>query len=90
MLADTCTAAHAADGADVQDALYEVTGRHTVPQVFVKGSFIGGADGALPPSVHATLCPPFTWCSSAVTCAAHPVLRRHAGKVHLWRAEEAL
>ena len=31
----------------MQDALYEVTGRRTVPQVFVNGAFIGGADGAL-------------------------------------------
>ena len=31
----------------MQDALYEVTGRRTVPQVFIKGAFIGGADGAL-------------------------------------------
>ncbi|EIE25397.1 hypothetical protein COCSUDRAFT_61616 [Coccomyxa subellipsoidea C-169] len=33
-----------ADGQDVQDALYDVSGSRTVPQVFVGGTYIGGAD----------------------------------------------
>lgn len=35
----------AADGQEVQDALYDVSGSRTVPQVFVNGVYIGGADG---------------------------------------------
>lgn len=35
----------AADGEDVQDALVGVSGSHTVPQVFIGGKFVGGADG---------------------------------------------
>ena len=35
----------AADGEDVQDALMDVTGRRTVPQVFVGSQFVGGCDG---------------------------------------------
>ena len=31
------------DGRDVQDSLLDVTGSHTVPQVFIAGEFIGGA-----------------------------------------------
>jgi len=30
-------------------ALFDVTSRRTVPQVFVDGNFIGGADGARAP-----------------------------------------
>ncbi len=30
----------------MQDALYDITSRRTVPQVFVNGEFIGGCDGA--------------------------------------------
>ncbi|CAL8460645.1 g175 [Coccomyxa elongata] len=33
-----------ADGQEVQDALYDVSGSRTVPQVFVNGAYIGGAD----------------------------------------------
>ncbi|XP_061991638.1 glutaredoxin-C4 [Rosa rugosa] len=33
-----------ADGRDIQDALSEVIGRRTVPQVFVNGKYIGGSD----------------------------------------------
>ncbi|KAK9908985.1 hypothetical protein WJX75_005590 [Coccomyxa subellipsoidea] len=33
-----------ADGQDVQDALYDLSGSRTVPQVFVEGTYIGGAD----------------------------------------------
>lgn len=36
----------AADGAAWQDALREVTGRTSVPQVFVGGQHVGGCDGA--------------------------------------------
>lgn len=36
---------HPADGQDVQNALYDVTSRRTVPQVFVDGKFLGGCDG---------------------------------------------
>ncbi|KAL5699801.1 Glutaredoxin-C4 [Ranunculus cassubicifolius] len=32
------------DGFSVQEALGEIVGRHTVPQVFVNGKHIGGAD----------------------------------------------
>ncbi|QDZ24241.1 glutaredoxin [Chloropicon primus] len=32
------------EGPDVQEALQELTGVRTVPQVFVKGEFIGGCD----------------------------------------------
>jgi len=32
------------DGADIQDALLEITGQRTVPSVFVKGKHIGGND----------------------------------------------
>ena len=35
----------AVEGNDVQAALTELTGRRTVPQVFLKGEFIGGCDG---------------------------------------------
>lgn len=43
--AATCSTALccAADGGDVQSALQEVTGSHTVPQIFIKGQFLGGA-----------------------------------------------
>jgi glutaredoxin 3 len=37
--------ADAADGQEVQDALYSVSGSRTVPQVFVDGKYIGGSDG---------------------------------------------
>ncbi|KAH9605350.1 hypothetical protein KSS87_004644 [Heliosperma pusillum] len=32
------------DGWDIQDALSEVVGRRTVPQVFINGKHIGGSD----------------------------------------------
>ena len=32
------------DGADLQDALFKMTGQRSVPNVFVKGSHIGGND----------------------------------------------
>ncbi|XP_004299783.1 PREDICTED: glutaredoxin-C4 [Fragaria vesca subsp. vesca] len=32
------------DGRDIQDALSEIIGRRTVPQVFVNGKYIGGSD----------------------------------------------
>ena len=32
------------DGADIQDALLELTGQRTVPNVFIKGEHIGGND----------------------------------------------
>lgn len=35
----------AADGSEVQAALARVTGRSTVPQVFVGGKHVGGCDG---------------------------------------------
>jgi glutaredoxin-related protein len=89
---------HAEDGQDVQDALHDVTGRHTVPQVFVKGAFIGGADGVrTPPAAQPTS--PLLAASSLqqlpqaaplppLTCVL--LLRRHPGKVCLRRAEEAV
>ncbi|XP_044471252.1 glutaredoxin-C4-like [Mangifera indica] len=33
-----------ADGSDIQDALLEIVGRRTVPQVFINGKHIGGSD----------------------------------------------
>lgn len=32
------------DGADIQDALLEMTGQRTVPNVFIKGKHLGGND----------------------------------------------
>lgn len=34
-----------ADGADIQATLADITGRSTVPQVFIGGQFVGGCDG---------------------------------------------
>lgn len=36
-----------ADGGEVQEALGQVTGRRTVPQVFVGGTHVGGCDDTL-------------------------------------------
>ena len=33
------------EGEEIQGALRDITGRRTVPQVFVGGDFLGGADG---------------------------------------------
>ncbi|EXB37374.1 hypothetical protein L484_024302 [Morus notabilis] len=35
---------HRDDGHNIQDALREIVGRRTVPQVFIKGDHIGGSD----------------------------------------------
>ncbi|CAL9104399.1 unnamed protein product [Musa textilis] len=32
------------DGSEIQDALSEMVGRHTVPQVFIQGKHLGGSD----------------------------------------------
>ncbi|KAK1290539.1 Glutaredoxin-C4 [Acorus calamus] len=32
------------DGSDIQDALSDMVGRRTVPQVFIKGKHLGGSD----------------------------------------------
>ena len=32
------------DGADIQEALLELTGQRTVPNVFIKGEHLGGND----------------------------------------------
>ncbi|KAJ8628941.1 hypothetical protein MRB53_022264 [Persea americana] len=32
------------DGSDIQDALREIIGRRTVPQVFIHGKHVGGSD----------------------------------------------
>ena len=40
----------AADGDEVQDALMDITGSRTVPQVFVGSHYIGGCDGENVPS----------------------------------------
>lgn len=32
------------EGEEIQDELAGITGSHTVPQVFIKGEFIGGCD----------------------------------------------
>ena len=34
------------DGADIQDALMDLSGQRTVPNVFVKGNHLGGNDDA--------------------------------------------
>lgn len=39
---NTC---NAEDGRDIQSVLLDLVGRHTVPQVFVNGQHVGGADG---------------------------------------------
>ena len=39
------TQEHADEGEEIQDELAGLTGSHTVPQVFIKGEFIGGCDG---------------------------------------------
>lgn len=36
-----------ADGSSVQDAIGQVTGRRTVPQVFIGGQHVGGCDDTL-------------------------------------------
>ena len=33
------------DGSEIQDALLEIVGKRTVPQVFIKGKHLGGSDG---------------------------------------------
>lgn len=33
------------DGYEIQDALSEMVGRRTVPQVFIQGKHLGGSDG---------------------------------------------
>lgn len=33
------------EGEEIQDELAGITGSHTVPQVFIKGEFVGGCDG---------------------------------------------
>lgn len=33
------------DGGDIQNALSEIVGRRTVPQVFINGKHLGGSDG---------------------------------------------
>lgn len=35
----------AEDGHNIQDAMSEIVGRRTVPQVFINGKHIGGSDG---------------------------------------------
>lgn len=51
------------DGAEIQDALYEITGQRTVPNVFIAGEHIGGnsdvqvlsSKGSLEPKIKAAL-----------------------------------
>ena len=43
------------EGQDIQDALLDMTGMRTVPQVFVSGTLIGGCDGK-PSSVCVCVC----------------------------------
>lgn len=40
-----CSGCRAEDGSDIQDALSDIVGRRTVPQVFVHGKHLGGSDG---------------------------------------------
>lgn len=39
------------DGGSIQDAISEIVGRRTVPQVFINGKHIGGSDGKLTQSI---------------------------------------
>lgn len=39
---------NAEDGWEIQDALSDMVGRRTVPQVFVHGKHLGGSDGSFP------------------------------------------
>jgi len=39
-----CFGCYAEDGSEIQDALSEIVGRRTVPQVFVDGKHLGGSD----------------------------------------------
>lgn len=51
------------DGAEIQEALYEITGQRTVPNVFIAGEHIGGnsdlqalnSQGKLEPKIKAAL-----------------------------------
>lgn len=42
---------HAVEGEEVQDALLAITRSRTVPQVFIRGEFIGGCDGKCIPAI---------------------------------------
>lgn len=52
------------DGSEVQKALMEMTGRRTVPNIFIEGKSVGGADDLRAMSLGGTLKP---LVSSAVT-----------------------
>lgn len=40
------------DGWNIQDALSEIVGRRTVPQVFINGKHLGGSDGNSDPCAY--------------------------------------
>ncbi|CAL5041581.1 unnamed protein product [Urochloa decumbens] len=39
-----CSGYYAEDGSEIQDALLDIVGKRTVPQVFVHGKHLGGSD----------------------------------------------
>lgn len=45
MIMQSVSGCYAEDGSEIQDALSEIVGRRTVPQVFVHGKHLGGSDG---------------------------------------------
>lgn len=45
--AHACVDVQSADGAEIQALLLELTKQRTVPNVFIKGQHIGGADATL-------------------------------------------
>lgn len=42
------------DGPDIQDALSQLVGRNTVPQVFIHGEHLGGCDGTSNQHLHSS------------------------------------
>ncbi len=59
---------HAVEGEDVMDALSAITHRRTVPQVFIKGDFIGGCDGKCMGLVHVHMHAQFVCVAYAQGC----------------------
>lgn len=47
MLFNIVIVMNAEDGGEIQDALLDIVGKRTVPQVFINGKHLGGSDGSL-------------------------------------------
>jgi hypothetical protein len=61
------------DGEQIQDALLKITGRRTVPQVFIYGVFIGGCSGnESPPTLLTTL--PQLFLTTAPQAYSHTIV----------------